>query len=91
MDELTAYIMEENGISEKEAEYMLKNPCLGAGIDACEAYKESNGCAGCTDLNGFVMIKTSEESEPKPTKHLLDILKDKKTLVLVKKSDSDKE
>lgn len=89
-DKLTTYFMKEFSINENEAQYIINNPCLEGPQEKCDAYKET-GCAGCTSLNGFVLIKTSEKEKPKPTAFFLDTLKDKKTLVLVEKDDSGKE
>lgn len=87
-DELTAYIMEENGVNKEEAEYMLNNPCVKGPVSKCEGRIT---CEGCPSLNGYLLVKTSDEDEPKPTKYQMERAKHKNLLFLVEKSDSNKE
>lgn len=63
------------GFSEKEADYIVKHPCLVNVENDCESYKSSNGCAGCTNLNGLLVAITESNGKPKPVKYAMDILK----------------
>ena len=69
------------GFSEKEADYIVQHPCLVNAESDCESYKTSNGCAGCTNLNGFLLAITETNGKPEPVKHTMEILKRKNVIV----------
>lgn len=74
----TNYLM-KIGFTEKEAEYIVKHPCLVNAENDCESYKTSNGC---TNLNGFLAAITEPNGRPRPVKYAMDILRKKNIVIL---------
>jgi hypothetical protein len=70
------------GFTENEAKYIQQHPCLENYENTCESRKTENGCAGCTNLNGFLMAITEPNGKPKPVKYAMDILEKKGNAVI---------
>ena len=77
--DLVQYFMEELGLTEEQAKYVVEHPCLREPVPrdriTCWHYKGSfKDCFGCTHLNGFIYVKTSPDGELKIVKEMAEIL-----------------
>lgn len=61
------YLMSQ-GLTLKEARYVIEHPCLADAESSCSYYREHGRCVlfGCTNLNGWLYYKTSPDGKPRP-------------------------
>jgi hypothetical protein len=62
------YFLMQEGLTQEEANYVLKHPCLENAESKCDYHKEHDKCVpwGCTNLNGWLYFKTSVNEKRRP-------------------------
>jgi len=62
-----AWLMAELSLSLKEVEYIIENRCLIGPTKECDYYRKHGKCGSCcTNLNGWLFIKTSPNGKIRP-------------------------